>query len=72
MLLQDEAGGLEVEDPRLPGTFIPATPVPGTLALNVGDLLQRWSNGSFFSPPQFPRPRSSNFLILSPFAPSAH
>ena len=52
MLLQDDAGGLEVENLQQPGTFIPATPVAGTLVLNVGDLLQRWSNGmsSFPSP----------------------
>lgn len=54
MLLQDEAGGLEVEDPQRPGAFIPVTPVRGTLVLNVGDLLQRWSNGLFLFPRSLP------------------
>ncbi|KAH8697479.1 thymine dioxygenase [Talaromyces proteolyticus] len=44
MLFQDDCGGLEVEDPSQPGTFIPATPVKNAIIMNVGDLLQRWSN----------------------------
>lgn len=45
MLFQDDCGGLEVEDPHKPGYFMPATPVKDALVMNVGDLLQRWSNG---------------------------
>jgi isopenicillin N synthase-like dioxygenase len=45
MLFQDNCGGLEIEDPNVPGKFIPAEPMPGALVLNVGDLLMRWSNG---------------------------
>jgi isopenicillin N synthase-like dioxygenase len=45
MLFQDDCGGLEIEDPKTPGKFIPAEPVPGAMVLNVGDLLMRWSNG---------------------------
>jgi isopenicillin N synthase-like dioxygenase len=44
-LFQDDVGGLELEDPRMPGSFIPAKPLPGTCVLNVGDMLQRFSNG---------------------------
>ena len=47
MLFQDDCGGLEFEDPNHTGSFIPATPVPGALALNIGDMLQRLSNGTF-------------------------
>lgn len=50
MLFQDDCGGLEFEDPNHPGSFIPATPVPGALALNIGDMLQRFSNGTFLLP----------------------
>jgi isopenicillin N synthase-like dioxygenase len=46
MLFQDDCGGLEVENISTPGTFIPATPVKNAIVMNVGDLLQRWSNGS--------------------------
>lgn len=45
MLFQDDCGGLEVEDPQATGRFVPATPVPGAVVVNVGDLLMRWSNG---------------------------
>ncbi|KAF9895433.1 hypothetical protein FE257_000339 [Aspergillus nanangensis] len=44
MLFQDDCGGLEVEDVTQPGTFVPAEPVPNAIVLNVGDLLQMWSN----------------------------
>ncbi|GAA5944423.1 isopenicillin N synthase family dioxygenase [Sporobolomyces koalae] len=42
LLFQDMVGGLEVQDGR--GEFVPATPVPETVVVNIGDLLQRWSN----------------------------
>lgn len=45
MLFQDDCGGLQVEDPHVPGKFIPVQPVEGALVMNVGDLLMRWSNG---------------------------
>ncbi|KAJ6084017.1 Oxoglutarate/iron-dependent dioxygenase [Penicillium sp. IBT 16267x] len=44
LLFQDDCGGLEVEDVHRPGAFIPATPVRNAIVMNVGDLLQRWSN----------------------------
>ncbi|EKG16424.1 hypothetical protein MPH_06393 [Macrophomina phaseolina MS6] len=49
LLFQDDVGGLEVEDPCAPGTFRAAPPVPGTLLVNVGDLMERWSNGRWRS-----------------------
>ena len=49
MLFQDDCGGLEIEDPKHPGQFIAATPVKGAMILNVGDLMQRWSNGWSYS-----------------------
>lgn len=42
LLFQDNVGGLEVRSPK--GTFVRATPVPGTVVVNAGDLLARWSN----------------------------
>ena len=41
LLLQDSAGGLEVEDPHKPGTFMAATPVEGAIIVNAGDFLMR-------------------------------
>jgi isopenicillin N synthase-like dioxygenase len=56
MLFQDDCGGLEVEDPKMKGRFIEATPVPGACVVNVGDLLMRWSNG---------KPAHNRFALLS-------
>ncbi|PUU81482.1 hypothetical protein B9Z19DRAFT_1077052 [Tuber borchii] len=43
LLFQDDRGGLQVRSPK--GTFVDATPIPGTIVINAGDLLARWSNG---------------------------
>ena len=56
MVFQDDSGGLEVEMQDGSGQFMPVTPVKGSLVMNVGDLLQRWSNGISL-------PLSSTFLI---------
>ena len=29
------------------GEFVPVTPIPGTIVINGGDLLQAWSNEKF-------------------------
>ena len=49
VLCQDDVGGLEVQG--YDGQWIPAPPLPGTLVINVGDLLARWSNDKFRSTP---------------------
>lgn len=47
LLFQDQAGGLQVRSPK--GTFVDATPIEGTIVVNAGDLLARWSNDSIKS-----------------------
>ncbi len=47
LVWQDENGGLEVENPR--GEWVAATPIPGAFVVNVGDLLERWTNHRFAS-----------------------
>ena len=49
VLAQDRLGGLEIELPN--GEWVKALPIEGTLVINVGDLLARWSNGVFRSTP---------------------
>jgi isopenicillin N synthase-like dioxygenase len=49
VLCQDSVGGLQVEN--LNGDWIEAPPIPGTLVVNVGDLLERWTDGAFRSTP---------------------
>eukprot|EP00002_Diphylleia_rotans_P017152 TRINITY_DN3324_c0_g1_i2.p1 TRINITY_DN3324_c0_g1~~TRINITY_DN3324_c0_g1_i2.p1 ORF type:complete len:274 (-),score=65.24 TRINITY_DN3324_c0_g1_i2:237-1058(-) len=41
-VFQDQTGGLEVK--RTDGQFVRATPIEGTIVINVGDMLSRWSN----------------------------
>lgn len=50
LLWQDQNGGLEVLE-RQSKAWIAATPVPGTLVVNVGDLLARWTNDRYASTP---------------------
>lgn len=48
LLFQDSVGGLEVQNPRTQ-RFQPAPPIPGTVVVNTGDLLARWSNDTLRS-----------------------
>lgn len=48
LLYQDDSGGLQVRELST-GSWIDATPIPGSLVVNVGDLLGRWSNDRFRS-----------------------
>jgi isopenicillin N synthase-like dioxygenase len=45
LLWQDDTGGLEVLSRS--GDWIEAPPIPGTLVVNVGDLLARWTNDRY-------------------------
>ncbi len=49
VLCQDNTGGLQVEDRN--GQWIHAPPIDGTLVVNVGDLLSRWTGGEYKSTP---------------------
>lgn len=44
LLFQDSCGGLEIEDPKSPGTFLPVLCELPALLVNIGDSLQRWTN----------------------------
>ena len=56
VLFQDAEGGLQVQG--LDGKWIDAPPIPGTIVINTGDLISRWSNDFFKSTPHrvVPRP----------------
>ncbi|MEM8866714.1 MAG: 2OG-Fe(II) oxygenase family protein [Verrucomicrobiota bacterium] len=55
VLFQDSAGGLEVQN--LEGEWIAAPPIPGSVVINTGDLMARWSNDLFKSTPHRVKPR---------------
>lgn len=47
LLFQDQVGGLEVQTTA--GEWIPSSSIPGTVVVNTGDLMQRWTNDVFCS-----------------------
>lgn len=49
VLCQDDVGGLQVQDVN--GDWIQAPPIPGSLIVNVADLLARWTGGAYKSTP---------------------
>ncbi len=49
VLCQDSVGGLQVQNKA--GEWVTAHPIAGTLVINVGDLLARWTNDGFASTP---------------------
>jgi isopenicillin N synthase-like dioxygenase len=46
-LLLQTAPGLQVRSVQ--GEWIEAPPIPGTLVVNLGDMMMRWTNGAFVS-----------------------
>ena len=49
LLYQDPIGGLQVRDRN--GEWVVAHPIEGTLVVNIGDLMARWTNNLFKSTP---------------------
>jgi isopenicillin N synthase-like dioxygenase len=47
LLLQDDLGGLEIRN--VAGEWVRANPVPGTFVVNLGDMIQRWTNDLYVS-----------------------
>ncbi|XP_070532482.1 uncharacterized protein [Ptychodera flava] len=47
LLFQDDKGGLEVQTKD--GEFIPVPPIEGTIVVNIGDLMQRWTTDKLVS-----------------------
>jgi isopenicillin N synthase-like dioxygenase len=68
ILLQDEAGGLEVKSRS---RWVPAPPVPGSFICNIGDMLDRMTGGLYRSTPHrvrnpVPRDRLSFPFFFDP------
>jgi len=75
ILAQDQTGGLELQTPssgKVGGGWIPAPPVPGTLIINIGDAMARWTNDTFNSTPHrviSPSSRASRYSVAMFFDP---
>jgi isopenicillin N synthase-like dioxygenase len=64
VLLQDDAGGLEV---RSRSQWVPAPPVPGSLICNIGDMLDRMTRGLYRSTPHRVRNPAPRDRLSFPF-----
>ncbi len=64
ILLQDEAGGLEVKSQS---RWIPAPPIPGSFICNIGDMLDRMTGGYFRSTPHRVRNLAPRNRLSFPF-----
>ena len=70
LLFQDDVGGLEVRG--MDGRWQTAPPIPGTIVVNTGDLMERWTNGRLRStlhrvrPVRGARDRYSIALFVDP------
>ncbi|KAK2192836.1 hypothetical protein NP493_21g00015 [Ridgeia piscesae] len=47
LLFQDDVGGLQLRSRN--GKFVPATPKAGTMYINIGEVLQRWTADKLIS-----------------------
>jgi len=65
ILAQDDTGGLEVRN-RV-GDWIAAPPIAGSFVVNIGDMMQRWTNGRFVSTPHRVGNRGATGRISVPF-----
>lgn len=64
ILLQDDAGGLQVKSRA---RWIEAPPVPGTFVCNIGDMLDRMTGGKYRSTPHRVQNRAPRDRLSLPF-----
>ena len=65
ILMQDSVGGLEARNRG--GRWIAAPPIPYSFVINIGDMMQRWTNGRFVSTPHRVANRTGQGRFSIPF-----
>lgn len=65
LLVQDDVGGLQVKTPA--GNWVDVPRLPGSIVVNVGDMLHRMSNGRLLSTPHRVINRSGRERYSCPF-----
>jgi isopenicillin N synthase-like dioxygenase len=65
ILMQDSVGGLEARNRA--GHWIAAPPIPYSFVINVGDMMQRWTDGRFASTPHRVANRTGQGRFSIPF-----
>ncbi|GAB4853953.1 hypothetical protein Ancab_018161 [Ancistrocladus abbreviatus] len=66
VLSQDDVGGLEVKQ-KLDGQWIPVKPTPDAFIVNVGDVIQVWSNDKYESVEHRVKVNSNKDRLSIPF-----
>ena len=69
LLLADETpNALQVHPASSPeGTWITANPIPGAFVVNIGDMMERWTNGIWRSTRHRVIHKSDNYRVSVPF-----
>jgi isopenicillin N synthase-like dioxygenase len=65
VLAQDSVGGLEASNRA--GQWVAAPPIRHSFVINIGDMMQRWTNGRFVSTPRRVANRTGRDRISVPF-----
>ena len=64
-ILSQTEQGLQVQNKA--GVWIDAVPIPGTFVINIGDMMQRWTNDLFVSTPHRVVPSTGKARYSFPF-----
>ncbi|XP_073258891.1 probable iron/ascorbate oxidoreductase DDB_G0283291 [Porites lutea] len=65
LLMQDDVGGLQIETES--GKWIDVPPIPGTLVVNIGDVVEAWTKGKFHATMHRVKNSPSKHRISAPF-----
>ena len=66
ILKQDDVGGLQVED-RVTKKWVDAPPIKDTFVVNIGDMMQLWTDGLYKATPHRVKPALNRDRVSMPF-----